>query len=177
MIYITKDEARGYSRPVRAACLSRLGNQGLRLLLAAARCARPSVALSAELGQEAWFATRERWGGLTVDLSAAQTVRRDSGWAVPTGGTRETGYHRSVSPAAGYGEFVSALAEVANYTPPGQYLGVFYDADENRIDIDTVYVTDNRDDAIAVGVAAHSTGGAYDFATGEALWMPHLIER
>lgn len=166
---ITAREARGTSRPMRLACLDRLASRGVALLAATWRASRPSEPLSMDVAQEAWFATREPWGGLTVDLRTVQSVSRDHGYAVPTGG-----YHTSVSPAAEYGEFVAALARTAYLLPDGQYLGVFYDLDENRIDMDSVYLTDSLDDAIAVGVASHSTGGAYDFATGDAVWMPHL---
>jgi hypothetical protein len=151
---------------------------GTDLLRNAQRHGKPQNALSLDATLEAWFATREPWGGLTIDLVAVQAVSPRAGYAVSTGGDVRTGYHKSVSPAAGFPEFVQALFEVASRTPQGQYLGVglLHDADLNRIDIDTVYLTDDREKAIAVGVAAHSTGGIYDFATGRAIWVPHLKE-
>lgn len=124
--------------------------------------------------QEAYDHTRAAWDGVTIDLGAMQTVRRSTGYAVSTGGDVHTGYHRDLPEGASLPEFLKAICEVARHTPDGQYLGVFHDSELPRIDIDTVYLTESRDDAIAVGVAAHSTGGAYDFATGNALWIPHL---
>lgn len=170
---ITKAEARGDSVPMRLACLDRLAARGAALLRNAQRHTRPQDGPSGASLLALWFATREPHGGATVDLGTGQTVSRDHGWAVATG---DNGYHRSVSPGAEYGEFIMAVLTVSVHTPQGQYLGVFYDVDENRIDIDSVYLTDSRDEAIAVGVASHSTGGAYDFATGNAVWMPHLRE-
>lgn len=167
---ITVAEARGDSRPMRKACLDLLAGRGADLLSATAHLARPCKPLSAALRLDAWMSTRLAWGGRTIDLSAAQPVLRSSGWAVATGH-----HHTEISPDASFADFTEAMVTASLRTPAGLYLGVFYDADNDRIDIDTSYLTDNRDDAIAVGVAAHSTGGAYDFATGDALWMPHLI--
>lgn len=171
---ITATEARGDSKPMRLACLDKLATFGLAILRNAQRTGTPHKPLSVDVANDAWMATRSVWGGRTVDLSALQNVSWQHGYAVSTGGDTSTGVHGSVSPVASYGEFVAVLTRIANRVPLGQYLGVFYDADEDRIDIDSVYLTTDRDVAISVGVACHSIGGAYDFATGDALWMPHL---
>ena len=175
-IPITAAEARGDSQPMRLACLTRLAMRGTDLLMAAARRARPRKRLTGDLILEAWVDTRSPWGALTIDLEAAQTVLRSDGYAVSTGGNVNTGAHAEVSPDASLADFSAAMITVASRTPLGQHLGVFYDADLERIDIDSVYLTDDRSEAIAIGTASHSLGGAYDFATGDAVWMPHLAE-
>lgn len=166
---IAADEARGDSPALSLGDLDKLADSGAVLLMSASHTA-PNEPLTLEMVTTAWLATREPWGGVTVDLRTAQAVVRTDGYAVGLPGKV------SVSPAAGYGEFAQAMFAAALKVASGQFLGVFYDLDENRIDIQPVFIADNADDAMAVGVLAHATGGAYDFATGDALWIAHLAE-
>ena len=164
---ITAEEARGDSPALSLGTLDRRANVGATLLNSAAQDA-PNEPLTLATITAAWQATREPWGGVTVDLRTGQTVNRTDGYAVGLPGKM------GISPAASYGEFAQAMFATAMRVATGQYLGVFYDLDENRIDIQPVFIAETEYYAQCVGVLAHATGGAYNFATGDALWIAHL---
>jgi hypothetical protein len=169
---ITESEARGDSAAMSEIDLAILAGRGEGILavakLDAIASGWRSNGISQDIIMSAWFATREPWGGVTIDLRTVQAVSRTSGWAVTTGNTV------SLPDTTGPVEFADAILSLARNVPAGQYLGVFHDSDKHAVEFDSVFIAETAEDAIAVGVARHATGGAYDFATGNALWMPHL---
>jgi len=54
------------------------------------------------------------------------------------------------------------------------YLGVFRDDDNNRIDFDPVTIVDSEAEVDSLGAYTHAVGGAYDFATGNGHFPPHV---
>ena len=163
---ITAEEARGDSTALDYDTLAALANYGERVLADAV--VRSKAALSDAVLAYAYAMAATPWGGVTISLATGRPIDRDSGYAVSTGGGV------SMSFAASEDTFRDHVIRVASAA--GHYVGVFHDDDKSTIDIDPVYVTDFELDAVAVAVARHSTGGVYDFSTGDAVWPPHLAK-
>jgi hypothetical protein len=56
----------------------------------------------------------------------------------------------------------------------GTYLGVFRDPDSGRIDFDPTTIVHTRRAVDTLGAHCHSIGGAFDFATGDGVFPPHV---
>ena len=130
-----------------------------------------------QVAYNAYVATREAWGGITVDALDGTVLTPDQGYAVTV---RRAGTLRaSVDPTAPYAEFRRGLEKaVAAYWRElglnGACLGIFYDVESYRIDIDPVVIMPSQESAEAVGAYTFAVGGAYDFSTGNGVWPPHV---
>lgn len=168
---ITQAEARGDSAPLPWLALDALARRGERIL---AEQHKPgSVALASvvdSVASDAWSKIQDAWGGATYDLDTGKPVDVAQGWAVAT-----TSATRRLALGADVEQIRQALLDVAEHGDGGS-VGIFRDDDLGAVDVDAVYLAETEDDAVAVGVARHAVGGAYDFATGRALWMPHLAD-
>ena len=128
----------------------------------------------------AYKASREPWGGETIDAHTGKTVAADANAYALT--VRDPGMSTvSVKPGASEAEFRKAMEEARSkykdiLSRPGSHLGVFHDQDVNRIDIDPVMVTPNLSDVHDIGAFTHAVGGAYHFKSGDGYWPPHVKE-
>lgn len=130
------------------------------------------------LTDEAYDASREPWGGVTVDSHTGEHVAVDADKYALT--IRKQGSDSVVvDPKASREDFDNAMDEARKkfayeLSFPGAHLGVFHDADLNRIDIDPVLVTPNLNDVHDIGAFTRATGGAYHFKSGDGFWPPHV---
>lgn len=128
----------------------------------------------------AFDATRSEWGGQTIHPVTGQPVNPASGQAVTV---REPGQQQiSVHMNASQEHFNNAMDQAReSYRPQlgraSHALGVFRDDTKGTIDIDPVAITDRPTDARAIGAYSHATGGAYDFKTGNGVWVPHTSRK
>jgi len=160
---ITKTEARGDSPALPREALDAFARRG-ETILARRNITAPS--LPADAIADAWKELQTPWGGATINVARGEVVTwLHSGYAVSIGESVTLPIDASET------ELASAIAKVATDT---NHVGVFRDEDLQRIDVDAVFIARDAFDAYAVGVARHATGGAYNFATGNALWIPHL---
>jgi hypothetical protein len=163
---ITATEARGDSPALPREALDALASLGETIL--SRRDIREPIG---EMGiaEKAWKEVQSPWGGATINIGGriAHLVTLDTGYAVSIGESVTLPLDASVT------DIETAIRKVSGDTV---HVGVFRDEDLQRIDVDPVFVARNAIEAYAVGVARHATGGAYNFATGNALWIPHLAE-
>jgi len=127
---------------------------------------------------DAYAASREPWGGVTVDSHTGEHVDpKADAYALSI---RKPGVDSvSVSPTASREEFDNAMDEARQRFAhelefAGAHLGVFHDADLNRIDIDPVLVTPSLEDVHDIGAYTRALGGAYHFKSGDGFWPPHV---
>lgn len=163
---ITASEARGDSPAMPQEALDALASLGETILQR--RDIRPAVG-NMSIAEKAHRELQAPWGGATINVSGpiAHLVTLDTGYAVSIGESVHLPLGATVA------DIESAINKVSGDTV---HVGVFRDEDLQRIDVDPVFIARNAIEAYAVGVARHATGGAYNFATGNALWIPHLSE-
>jgi len=175
---ITAEEARGNSRAVSADEFDRLAEEGQSRLDALEANASPVTALDshwADVKSNAYSATRESWGGVTVDAHTGEAV--NSGYALTA---KSSGMSTVSIPEDASQDTFNAAMDTARerfgskLAYQSHCLGVFHDDDLHRIDIDPVIVVDSTDDVETIGAATHAIGGAYNFADGNGYWPPHV---
>lgn len=179
---ITEDEARGNSRPVTLQEFNQLAAEGRARLAAMKANSAPIHGLIDNLDSikdDAWNATRESWGGTTIDSHTGEALASDADkYAItvkpPGVETVEIGDNASRE------VFNHAIDHaVSRFKPELQqqdhYLGVFHDDEKGTIDFDPVVVVDNTHDVETIGAYTHATGGAYHFASGDGYWPPHVV--
>ena len=132
----------------------------------------------AKIKGDAYDASREKWGGVTVDTHTGEHVPSDADKYALT--VREPGMESvHVKPNATREEFDHAMDVAKNrygaiLKRPDHHIGVFHDADTNSIDIDPVYITNSLDDVHDIGAYTRAVGGAYHFKSGLGFWPPHV---
>lgn len=128
----------------------------------------------------AFESVKEPWGGQTIHPVTGQPINPASGLAVTV---REPGQQQiAVHIGASREHFNNAMDQAREAYRPQlgrahHALGVFRDETTGRVDIDPVAVTDRAVDARAIGAYTHASGGAYDFASGNGVWVPHVSKR
>lgn len=170
---LTEAEAQGRGTPAQRRTLEALARLGDQTLTDAAACSPRAGTLTDEMILAAYHATRESWGGATLDLTKGDVLNVSTGYAVSTGAQHSELSHDD---AACLRRFADQVITMARKVPRGQLLGIFHDDDKGTVDFDTVYYTCNRTHAYAVAAAGHATGGIYDFATGDGVWPFYLDE-
>lgn len=182
---ITKEQARGDSRPVSHEEFQRLAAIGRGQLEGFAQHAK-KINLSdehwAEIKHRAYYEVQELWGGSTIDLHTGKPLSvGDSAFAITVKGTKgkQTQNSISVHETATEEDFNAAMDNARQrfgYTlaRESHYLGVFHDASNHRIDIDPVLVVHRHADVETIGAATHAIGGAYNFKDGNGYWPPHV---
>ena len=179
---ITAEEARGNSRPVSAAEFQSLASSGKDQLAALEGNTRPASAITDaakfdSVKASAFESVQKQWGGQTIDPATGKTVEPKSGYALTV---RNPGQAQiSVPIGASKDAFNSAMDKAATqYADKLQgaqiHLGVFRDDDTGRIDVDPVAIVQTPAEVEAIGAYTHATGGAYDFATGDGYFPPHV---
>jgi hypothetical protein len=139
--------------------------------------------------QAAYKATREPWGGQTINPRSGQAVdfHYPDKFAMAA---RDPGQEPiTMRSSVNYQQFREHMGEAAqkfsgNLQRGQHYLGVFHDSDKHTVEIDpSVVVGDPRNHhrqevgqqhAEEIMAARHSLGGAYHFASGNGLFPPHV---
>lgn len=171
------------TRGVSSAEFQRLATIGQERLTALRAAAAPTTGLDDRwdaIREEGWQATREEWGGMTVNAHTGLPLTGDADLyamtvkpptmdsvSVPIGASREE-YEAAMERAR-----IVFAGELANQD---HHLGVFRDEDVGRIDIDPVLVVSTLDDVDTIGTFTRSVGGAYHFRSGDGFWPPYVSE-
>ncbi len=179
---ITADEARGNSRPVSQDEFNQLAATGDAKLAAIQADSRPTTALNdpaqfQAVKDSAFAEVQKPWGGQTIDpqTGAVQDFKDGYSLTIKPTGTQSV----SVPEGASKDEFDKAMdTAVTKFSDQLQgaqtSLGVFHDDDLNRIDIDPVVHVASTSDVESIGAATHAIGGAYEHATGDGYFPPHV---
>ena len=177
---ITKDEARGNSRPVTRDEFEYLALIGQQFLNTLKNDAPAPLALSNGrriLADAAWIATRDEWGGITANAHTGSLFdSNERVYALTVKGDQDS---VSVPIDASRAQFNDALYRAVrtfDFHFHGAFLGVFRDDDEGTIDFDPVIIVDSIELVEKVGAATHAIGGAYCFEDGNGYWPPHISE-
>jgi hypothetical protein len=161
-----------------------LANDGRAYIERAKASSSPHVLDTPELRKAAWDALHptdpSTWPGGTFDAHTGQPIPGDyrgDTYAV----TAKTGKMKTETVAldatpkqfdAAYTKALKNFAPILN--SEGGHLGIFENHDTGKIEFDPVYHTTNVHDTEAVGSYTHAHGGAYNFATEYAYWLPHV---
>jgi hypothetical protein len=128
----------------------------------------------------AYEESQKDWGGVTIDPRTGadfKPPKQESGpYAISV---RNPGQDTiSIPSNATREQFDAAMEQAkASYSQLGakdHYLGVFHDNDKGTIDFDPVLIVNTPAQVEAVGAYTKSIGGAYDFATGNGYFPPHV---
>ena len=143
---------------------------------------RPTTAFNDEdqwkdICSGAYKAAQESWGGQTIDPATGKAIERSKGFSLQVRAPGEK--QLTVPEDASEDEFNEmmerARKEYAEKLKGKEvYLGVFRDDDNNRIDFDPVTIVDTEAEVDSLGAYTHAVGGAYDFATGNGHFPPHV---
>ena len=127
---------------------------------------------------KSFAATREPWGGVTIDPHTGSLLETKGSMFALT--ARESGMKTIVIPPdATKEQFSYAMSQAMTQfesalTPESHYLGVFYDAGLNQIEIDPAVAVPDLSVAQQIGAYTGAAGGAYNFADGDGYWPPHV---
>jgi len=181
---IRKAEARGNSREVNDEEYAKLAAAGKAELDEKRKNTQSTEGLDKnwnDLLNQMYANTRKPWGGGTINPATGRDIKLTSGREVgPFALTvKDEGQHTvSVPIDAPQKEFNAAMLRAKKSFPQlsGQdhYLGVFRDDDKGTIDIDPVLIVDTPEQVETIGAYTHASGGAFDYATGNGYFPPHL---
>lgn len=177
---ITPSEARGDSRGISYHDFHILSIQGERMLKAMHKDSSPPTGITdnrERIVDRAVTEAHKSWGGVTIDAHTGEEIHRESGYALTV---KAPGQHSIVLPeSASHEEMDWAVREALSRFPQlnnAQHaLGIFHDDDHHRIDVDPVLIVDTTHQVDAIGTFTHAIGGAYDFATGNGHFPPHVV--
>ena len=176
---ITVDEARDDSRRVSVEEYDHLAAEGKEILATNHLAISGVNAIADEDTHTAFQECMKSWGGVTMDVHGGGIYNTDQEkyiMSVKTPGSPGT---LSISEKATEEEFARAMDQAQDrfyhdLRYDSTYLGVFHDDDEHRIDFDPVTIFDSQHEVEAVGAYTHAIGGAYDTATGNGVFPPHV---
>lgn len=138
---------------------------------------------------QAYAATREPWGGTTINPRTGNSVdfHEPDKYALAA---RDPGQQPEVmASSANQQQFREHMGNAVtkfsgNLQRGSHYLGVFHDSDKHTVEIDpSVVVGDpgrkhrqekGAEAASEIMAARHTLGGAYHFASGNGLFPPHV---
>lgn len=169
------------ARPVSEQEFKRLAANGEAMIAAMKAQRTTPLALREELTsikEDAWAATREDWGGVTIDTHSGNHVPANADQYALT--IREPGQASVTVPANASREELDAAIDEAvdrfseQFGRRHSHIGVFRDADTGKIEIDPVAVLDDLEDVEAIGAYTRATGGAYHFKSGNGYWPPFV---
>jgi 2'-5' RNA ligase len=179
---ITPGEARGDSKKVTPEEFDELAAKGKEHYDRLLADKRPTTAFNDEdqwkdICSGAYKAAQESWGGQTIDPATGKAIERSKGFSLQVRAPGEK--QLTVPEDASEDEFNEmmerARKEYAEKLKGKEvYLGVFRDDDNNRIDFDPVTIVDTEAEVDSLGAYTHAVGGAYDFATGNGHFPPHV---
>ena len=178
---ITRDEARGDSRPVSAVEFQFMAKVGQGQLDKMKANASPTTGLDqnwSKIKSESYDEVRKPWGGATIDAHTGEALPQGVNKyaiTVKDRGVETVSVRENPTPA----EWESAMNEARQRFGPilereGHHLGVFHDDDSGCIDIDPVLVVSSSRDVETIGAASHAIGGAYNFQDGNGYFPPHV---
>lgn len=163
--------------------LTKMAKKGRAKLSKAADLGHPGQGMEQNwpsVKEHAWNAVQGEWGGATYWANSGTPVNRKSGYAVTV---REPGQEQlGVHIGASREHFENAMDQAKESYKPQlgrshASLGVFRNEETGHIDMDPVAITDRATDAKAIGAYTHAAGGAYDFKTGNGVWVPHVSRK
>ena len=180
---ITKEEARGNSRPVAQDEFDKLAEIGQRKLASLQKDPSPPTGLDDNwnnIKQNTWLKAQADWGGDTIDAHTGKSVTPAEKSGPFSLTVREPGQDSVVIPQDATQEQFNKAMDTARQRFGKQlsykdhHLGVFHDNDKGTIDIDPVLVVKNAGDVQTIGAYTHAVGGAFDYATGNGYFPPHV---
>lgn len=128
----------------------------------------------------AYTESRADWGGSTIDSHTGEFLPQGADKYALT--VRDKGMSTvSVPRNASLPQFRKAMNEAkVKYADilkrQDHHLGVFNNVDTNRIEIDPVLVTGNKEHTETIGAYTRAVGGAYHFQSGLGFWPPHVAD-
>jgi hypothetical protein len=128
------------------------------------------MTVTARITRDTYLDTIPEWGGATIDLETGYTLPKGINcYAVATKpkGISTLSIPANVSVDVFTMAFNLAVAEFTGIAP---YLGIFHDAGTHTIQFDPVTVVATREEVDELSNTYPITGGAFNFATGEAYW-------
>ena len=182
--HITKDEARGDSKSVTASEFAKLHADGKKKYDSLLADTRPAKAFDSSTHWEAikslaFDAAQESWGGQTIDPATGAAVDPKDGYSlsIKSAGQKQLSVPEDVSEDDFAAMMDRAKNIYADKLKGSQvYLGVFRDDDNHRIDIDPITIVQSKDEVDTLGAYTHAIGGAYEFATGNGHFPPHVAK-
>jgi hypothetical protein len=181
---IRKAEARGNSREVSQEEYDHLAASGATQLNQLRQDTQSTEGMKQnwnDMLNQVYAETRKPWGGATINPATGRDIKLTSGRDVGpfAMSVKDEGQETiSVPIDASQREFNDAMLKARHAFPQlngkDHYLGVFRDDDKGTIDIDPVLVVDTPSQVERIGAYTHASGGAYDYATGNGYFPPHL---
>lgn len=155
-----------------------LADEGQRHYERATADSSPHVLGDTAVRDAAFASVQDEWGGMTIDAHTGQPINPDTGYAVTArAGQKETTVKIGATKAQFDKAYTTALTRYKEtLDSSGGHLGVFRNEDTGNIEIDPVYVADTPHQTEAIGAYHHSNGGAYNYATGNGYWVPHVLD-
>lgn len=130
--------------------------------------------------KHAYDQTRQPWGGATYHPSTGKALQgNEDAYAITA---RDPGKQSiEIDPQSSYQDFHKAMSAARQQFGPelsraDHHLGVFHDADVNKIQFDPAYVTPNHHYVETLGAYTRNVGGAYHFKSGDGFWPPHVAQ-
>ena len=181
---IRKAEARGNSREVDQNEYDHLAASGKVMLDQRRQNEQSTEGLRQNWNDtlnQAFAAVQKPWGGVTINPATGRDIKLASGRDVGpfAMSVKDEGQNTiSIPIDSTQQRFNAAMLQARHAFPQisGQdhYLGVFRDDAKGTIDIDPVLVVDTPREVERIGAYTHASGGAYDYATGDGYFPPHL---
>ena len=179
---ISESEARGNSRPVSQEEFNSLAVEGQSMLHDIQGDARPTTAFDdpekfQAVKNAAFNDVQRPWGGSVIDPQTGKVQDFKDGYTLSV---KQSGQPSvSIPENATKAEFDAAMDKAkttfaSDIQGRQTHLGVFHDDDLHRIDIDPVVHVDNTHDVETIGAATHAIGGAFDHATKDGVFPPHV---
>lgn len=129
---------------------------------------------------DAWGATRQEWGGMTIDAHTGDVVEDGMdayAMSVKDPETSSVSVPITASKAQFEAAYQVAVHRFADeLSSENAYLGIFRDEDTGRIDFDPVLVVHTLDEVEAIGAYTNAVGGAYYFMDGNGYWPPYVAD-
>lgn len=181
--YITREEARGNSRPVSKDEFRTMADEGRQMLDTMHRGKSPITGLDdnwERLKAHSWGEVQKPWGGATIDSHTGVPLESNADKYALT--VKPSGMNSvSVPENTDQNTFYQAMEHARDQFRPllenQQYhLGVFHDDDNKRIDLDPVLVVNTPEEVEKIGAQTHAIGGAYHFRSGDGYWPPHVAD-
>ena len=174
-------EARGNSRPVSLAEFQALAEEGRQRYQAMLQNQRGTEGLDAnwdDIKNRTYHEIQKPWGGVTINSDTGAPFPQGADVYALTArppGVKPITLPENPSPEEWHAAMDAARQAYGDIlSREGHHLGVFHDDDLKRVDIDPTIIVDNPHDVETIGSYTHNIGGAYNFATGNGYFPPHV---
>lgn len=113
---------------------------------------------------DAYRASLESWGGVTIHLASMQEVTPSTGYAVAVTDTL------SIPHGSDSDTFTAAMRHALEEFTGHDYMGVFHDDEKGTVEFNGVRIVDTVAEVDELAKHFPIAGGAYEFATGNGYW-------